>query len=197
MGQYVKNPLGLVLVANDPAVLLSLEPRIKSSLDVEHVNFKPYTLDEMRDILQERVKDAFRAGVVAEGVVLLAANHAVRKGSDVRVGLECLFKAGRLAEQENSSKVLVKHVKQVLQQVRKAKPQILRARLGRTSQEILSILDEFKELKSTELYKLYKERSKAPVANRTFRARLAELEKVGLIRIKRKRLKERLISKSY
>ncbi|MFH1623479.1 MAG: AAA family ATPase, partial [Candidatus Aenigmatarchaeota archaeon] len=60
INQYVRTPVGIVFVSNNPHVFAKAEPRIRSSLGVEEVEFKPYTLDEMKDILGRRAKDAFR-----------------------------------------------------------------------------------------------------------------------------------------
>jgi cell division control protein 6 len=198
MGQYARNPIGLILIANDPSVMLALEPRIKSSLRAEQLEFKPYSLGEMRDILRDRVRHAFRAGTVEEAVILLAANRAVQKGGDVRVGLECLLRAGRLAEDEESSKVLVKHMKAVLKGVGEAKPRIMESRLDEASRIALAILAQEKELRVKELYELYAKRSKSPLAMRTFRERVKKLAELGLVkeRVKR-RTKERVLVRTY
>ena len=45
--QYVENPVGLVLVSNYKEILANLEPRIKSSLNVDEIEFKPYSLREI------------------------------------------------------------------------------------------------------------------------------------------------------
>ena len=96
INQYVKNPIGIIFISNDKDVFVNLDDRIRSSMSIEEMEFKPYSIQEMKDILKERVKEAFFK--VESGVILLAAAHAVKKGGDVRVGLECLLKAGRLAE---------------------------------------------------------------------------------------------------
>src|SRR3990172_2652416 len=101
--QYVDNPFGFIFISNHHDVFAKLEPRIRSSLSIDEIQFKPYTLEEMKDILQKRAEAAFRN--IGAGVVQLAAYHAVKKGGDVRAGLEILLKAGRVAEKGNASKV--------------------------------------------------------------------------------------------
>jgi cell division control protein 6 len=197
--QYVSNPMALIFISNDPNVFMELEPRIKSSLALEAIEFKKYNLEEMRDILAERVKWAFRPGVVGEGVVLLCANHAVRKGGDVRVGLDCLLRAGRLAEHHLSAQVTVQHVRSILRKVTKAKPRILRQRVGPTEQEILKIIDERRALDSKVLYELYCQRVSHPLSIRRFRDKVNQLAKVGLVAIRRRGLsgRRRIIAKAY
>lgn len=191
--QYTGNPLALVLISNQPAVLLGLEPRIRSSLSIELIEFKPYTLSEMHHILEERIRLALKPGCLEEGVVLLAANHAVRKGGDVRVGLECLLRAARLAESEGSPKLLVKHMRNVLAGVGKIKPQILASRLDQASKQILEILKHSDGITPAQLYEIYCSTHEG-IALSTFRSRLLELKRLGLVSIRRsQKLKKRLV----
>lgn len=185
INQYVKCPIGVVFVSNNPHVFVKVEPRIKSSLSIEEIEFKPYTIQEMKDILDERAERAFVA--VEKGVVLLAANHAVKMGGDVRVGLECLLKAGRLAEKENEEKVKVEHVKRVLSAVTPVKPKILKEKVSEHEKIILQILEEEKRLTTGELYKKYCELCEDPVTDRAFRDFIKHLGELNLIKVSKKK----------
>ncbi len=190
----IKNHLGLILISNDPFVFANAEPRIKSSLAVDEIEFKPYSLQEMKAILQERVKYSVRN--VENGVVLLAANHAVQKGGDVRIGLQCLLKAGRNAEQENADKIKVEHVKNVLKEVRQIKPEILKEKINDAEREILVILGKDIWL-SGDLYRKYCETYGNPVTDRSFRGCISHLEQLKLIRIRKRKIgNARVISKA-
>ncbi len=186
INQYVKNPVGLVFISNDPWIFVKVEPRIKSSLNIEEIVFKAYSLQEMGDILQKRIENAFCTNVES-AALLLIANHAVRKGGDVRIGLECLLKAGRKAEEEISDKVRIEHVKKILPK-EKAKSRILKERISATERTILKILEESKQLHSGELYKKYCSEVKSPLSERTFRDYVNHLAKIGLIRIKKRKI---------
>ena len=161
LNQYVENPVGLVLVSNHPETFLFKEPRIRSSLGLEEIEFRPYSLSEMKDILKQRATHAFRDYEPA--AILLAASHAVQKGSDVRVGLECLLRAGRIAEKENANKLKVEHVKKVLKEVKEVKPKLIEQKLSSKEKIIIDILKEG-ELTSGELYKKFLERSEEEIA---------------------------------
>jgi cell division control protein 6 len=197
INQYIENPVGLVFVSNNPYVFMNVDPRIRSSLDIESIEFKPYSLEEMKDILQERIKLAFTA--VEEGVLLLAANAAVNKGGDVRVGLECLLKAGRLAEQENANKVKVEHIKKILPSIKPVKPEILKERVTEDEKIILEIVNEKREIFSGELYGEYCKRIETPVTERRFRDFVNHLAEIGLVKIRERKRgikgKTRVISK--
>jgi cell division control protein 6 len=194
INQYVSNPVGLVLISNDPFIFSGIEPRIRSSLSIEEIEFKPYSMGEMKDILQRRADNAFQS--IESGVITLAANHAVNKGSDVRSGLECLLKAGRIAEQENAEKVKVEHVKKILKDVVRAKPQIVKKNINEIEKEILNILGENNELPFGDLYKKYCEGSEKPVTEKPFLNYVKHLDELKLIEFKKRKVNgKRIISK--
>ena len=191
-----KNPAGLVAISNIPFVFVNAEPRIRSSLGMDEIEFKPYTLMEMKDILQERVK--YGVTSVEDGVVMLAANHAVQKGGDVRIGLQCILKAGRVAEQENANKIKIEHMRKVLKEVKEVKPEILKEKVNGHERAILEILKDGKIWKSSELYKRYCEGSENHVSDRLFRDCINHLAEVNLVKIRKKKVHGsiRLISKA-
>jgi cell division control protein 6 len=181
LNQYVKVPIGLIFISNNQFVFSNVDARVRSSLNVEEIEFKPYSFLEMKDILEERAKLAFTA--FESAAILLAANHAVQNGGDVRIGLECLMKAGREAERENSNKVCASHVKAVLQTVKLVKPEILKEKLNLDEKIILQILDEKKRIFSGELYSEYCKKIEYPVSERRFRDFLNHLKEIGLLNI--------------
>jgi cell division control protein 6 len=181
LNQYIKIPIGFVFISNNPFVFSGVDPRARSSLNIEEMEFKPYSLIEMREILQERANLAFTA--IESAAVLLAANHAVQNGGDVRVGLECLIKAGRLAEGENSEKVSVSHLKAILPSVRPVKPEILKGRINLDEKIILQVLEEEKRIFTDKLYSEYSKKIEYPVSERRFRDFLSHLAETGLLKI--------------
>ncbi len=194
INQYIQNPVAVILISNDPHALANLEPRTYSSLAAEEIEFKPYNLEEMKDILQERAK--YGLSSVEEGVIALAANHAIQKGGDVRVGLQCLMKAGRIAEEENANKLKVDHMRKILREVGKAKPEVVKENLNENEKIISEILSDGKIWKSDDLFNNYSDVSNQPVGIRMFENYLNHLKELNLIRIRKKRAGNiRLISK--
>jgi len=186
LNQYVKIPIGLIFISNNQFVFSNVDARVKSSLNIEEMEFKPYSLLEMKDILEERAKLAFIA--FESAAILLAANHAVQNGGDVRIGLECLLKAGRQAEKESSNKLLVSHVKTILKTVKPVKPEILKEKINLDEKIILQILEEEKKIFTDKLYSEYCSKIECPVSERRFRDFLNHLEEIGLIKsVRRKR----------
>ena len=183
LNQYAENPIGIVFVSNYKDVFVSKEPRIRSSLAIDEIEFKPYKLNEMIDILKERAKLAFTN--FENAAVLLAANHAVQNGGDVRIGLECLLRAGRIAEREKAKKLEVKHVKNVLKKVKAIKPKLIEEKLSEIEKAIIKAI-KIRPLTSGELYeKITKEGIK--ISERKFRDYVNNLAERKLIKIEEQR----------
>jgi cell division control protein 6 len=196
LNQYVKNPIGIIFISNYQHVFADVEPRIRSSLAIEEQEFKPYTIVEMKDILTSRAHDAFRSFEPA--AVMLCANQAVQKGGDVRVGLQCLLKAGREAERDEVKKLKVKHVKAIMKHVKEAKPQVLKKKVSEHEKLLLNVLSVTKRMTAGELYNKYSElaekKGHKPVSDRAVRDFINHLADTGLIEITEKKVgKSRLI----
>lgn len=189
LNQYVNNPIGLVMISNYRDIFVNVEPRIKSSLDVEDIEFKRYTLQEMKDILVERCRHAFRPGVLEEGVILLCSNHAIQRGGDVRLGLECLRKAARISENENVDKITVKHVKQVLKDVKQVKLKMMKEKLKGVEKNIVSLLTE-DEITSTEFHKKYVQKF-GKISQFALMGHVKHLKEIGVVKIKKSRKETR------
>jgi len=86
--------ISLILISNQFSDLTNLPPRAKSSLQPIPIIFHPYTAEDVYVILKERVKHAFRSGVVEEEVLHAAAEEI----GDIRFGFNLLLLAGLAAE---------------------------------------------------------------------------------------------------
>lgn len=196
INQYVKTPLGIVFISNDEHVFSKAEARIRSSMGLEEIKFKPYNFVEMKDILTERADNAFRS--FDSAAVVLCANQAVRMDGDVRVGLQCLLKAGRLAEDERSSKLTVKHAKAVVKVAIDAKPKILESKISDHERIILKVLKDEEKRTAGQLYEEYCEQCEKdgtyPVTDRAVRDFVNHLAEIKLINISEKKIgKSRMI----
>lgn len=108
MGEVFSEPinvLGLVFIARDPRWRDVLDPAEQNSLGRIVVNFKPYTKDQVYDILEYRAKEAFAPGAVTSEVLDYVAEVTVdHTRSDIRFALDVLCYAGTLAENEGRRK---------------------------------------------------------------------------------------------
>jgi len=92
--------LSLVGISNDLKFKDSLDPRVLSSLSEEELVFPPYTVDELRRILTERAKVAFRPSVATQAAINLCAAMAGSEHGDARRAIDLLRIAGEVAERD-------------------------------------------------------------------------------------------------
>ncbi|MEM2961343.1 MAG: AAA family ATPase, partial [Candidatus Bathyarchaeia archaeon] len=96
-----------------------LEPGEKSTLGMGIIEFPKYTSKQIRDILEDRVKEAFQPHAVFDDTLDLISDITANPpaNGDVRVGLELLYYSGVLAENTGSSKVMPEHVRKVYSEI--------------------------------------------------------------------------------
>ena len=92
--------LSLVGISNDLKFKEGLDPRVLSSLSEEELVFPPYTVDELREILTERAKVAFRPSVASTAAINICAAMAGSEHGDARRAIDLLRIAGEVAERE-------------------------------------------------------------------------------------------------
>ncbi|HEY6282465.1 MAG TPA: AAA family ATPase [Nitrososphaerales archaeon] len=92
--------LALVGISNDLKFKEGLDPRVLSSLSEEELVFPPYTVDELREILTERSKMAFRPMVASAAAINMCAAMAGSEHGDARRAIDLLRIAGEVAERE-------------------------------------------------------------------------------------------------
>lgn len=102
--------ISVIGISNDVKFLEMIDPRVKSSLSEEEIVFHAYNALQLQDILRKRATDAFKPGVVSEGVISKCAAYAAREHGDARRALDLLRVAGEIAERESSKKIEIKHI---------------------------------------------------------------------------------------
>lgn len=168
--------ISVVGLVNDIGLLAKLDPRIRSSVINKDVEFKPYSVPVLKEILMERAKKAFKA--YDRDAIGACAAHAFKLNGDARVGISILLSAGRIAEKRGLSKLDVRCVEEAAgQKSYHTKIEKREVELGEVEKRIVALLKE-KELASGELY------AKLPGINeRTIRNYLSKLEESGIVDI--------------
>jgi len=100
----------IIGISNDLIFSNNLDPRVKSSLSEEEVIFPPYNAVQLQDILKGRSGEAFKGGVLGEGVIQKCAAYAAREHGDARRALELLRVAGELAERKGKDTITMKNI---------------------------------------------------------------------------------------
>lgn len=103
--------LTLVGISNDLTFKERLDPRVLSTLGEEEIIFTNYTVEQIRKILDERIKIAFLNDVVDPAALNLCAAMAGREHGDARRAIDLLRVAGEIAERQQSETVKEEHVR--------------------------------------------------------------------------------------
>jgi cell division control protein 6 len=174
--------LGLVLISNDFSFSARLDSRVKSSLAHQTVLFEPYTPQQLKDILRDRAGYAFSPNALSTDAVNVAAGHAAKLGGDARIAIECLLRAGRLAERENAQKLLPEHLKRVFAEVDATGLHKYVSALSEHERQLLLLIPSNAETSSGALLQQYRKSVKAPLTDRSFRSMLSKLESLNLVK---------------
>ncbi|PIZ82852.1 cell division control protein Cdc6 [Candidatus Pacearchaeota archaeon CG_4_10_14_0_2_um_filter_05_32_18] len=113
--------ISIVGISNNLTFLDGLDPRVRSSLSEEELVFPPYNALQLKDILTERSKRAFKEGVLDEGVIAKCAAFAAREHGDARRALDLLRIAGELAERNNQKRITLKDIDLANEKIEKDK----------------------------------------------------------------------------
>jgi len=187
-----KSRVAIVAISNDLSFKEYLDPRVLSSLSEEEVIFKPYTADELRDILQARVSLAFNDGAVSDEVVNLVAALSASEHGDARRALNLLRVAGEIAERRASLKVTTDDVREALVKIEEDQIFEVCRSLPLHSKLLLAVISSLSKKNKTptsgEVFGSYKQvASRLNLPELTYRRiamLLNELEMVGLIESK-------------
>ncbi|WP_206042110.1 Cdc6/Cdc18 family protein [Haloarcula argentinensis] len=111
LNEEAENPLGIVMVSNQPPSKVHLDPRSQSRLNCQTLQFNSYNAPQLQEILKKRVKQAFKPGTVPDEVLEAIAEQVAENSGDCRVALEKLLRAGRKADKKGLSEVSLDHIR--------------------------------------------------------------------------------------
>jgi len=100
-----ENQVGLLMVSNQQPETVELDPRSRSRLNCQTLQFKPYNQSKIQEILEDRVEQAFRPGTVPSDTTQKIAEIVADNSGDLRNALQLLLRAGRKADREDRKKV--------------------------------------------------------------------------------------------
>jgi len=185
--------VSLLGISNNLVFANNLDPRIKSSLSEEELVFPPYNAMQLKDILTNRSKIAFKEDVVSEGVISKCAAYAAREHGDARRALELLRVSGEIAERKGNQKIEIEHIDDAESKIEKDRvidsveyqPKQFHAVLY----SIFSIYNKRKDTIHTgEVYDVYRavclQSNLRPLTQRRVSDIISELDMLGIINAK-------------
>lgn len=102
-----ENQLGIVMVSNQHPRRIELDPRSRSRLNCQTLEFNPYNTAQLKQILEKRVEQAFRPGSVSDKAITEIAEQVAENSGDCREALRLLLRSGRAAERKGKDKVTI------------------------------------------------------------------------------------------
>ena len=131
----------LILLSNTIEDATQLPERALSTLQPRLLMLEPYTFEETKKVLSERVEHAFQPGVISNKLLNKVAKIASKTG-DIRLGFSLLLSAGHAAEEAGKSRIDVEDIQAAVE--------------SETRVETLKKIDEIKK----QIEKLKKNRRK-------------------------------------
>ncbi len=174
-----RNSYGLILISNQAFTLSDIDYRIKSRLFLTEIEFKPYTKDEILEILKERVDYGFRADSISTNLLSMVAS--VSHG-DARVGLQTLKVAAKDAESKDLEAITIEEIKEAAKCARKYRLSYLLGKLNEHQRTIYEILKKSRTMDSGRLFEECKRKSKENIVDRSYRNYMQRMEELGLVR---------------
>jgi Cdc6-like AAA superfamily ATPase len=174
---------GLIMISNHSFINWDLDGRIKSSLILNEVEFKPYSRDELFDILNQRVSFALRPRSIETDLI---RTIAVMAGGDARVGLLILKASAKNAEARGSHSVTLDDVKSSMKGARRLRVSYLLKKLNDHQRVIYDILKRRMRMTSGELYNEYCKSVTKPIGQRWYGTFMHGMVEMGLVRMEGK-----------
>jgi cell division control protein 6 len=186
----LRSRVSIIGISNDLKFTEFLDPRVKSSLGEDEIIFPPYNAEQIREILEQRAKLAFRPGTLQEGVIPLCAAFAAQEHGDARRALDLLRISGELAERSRSTIVSEDHVRSAREKIEQDRVEEVIKTLPTQSKLVLYsivLLEELgtRNITTSAVYNMYKQL--CPVVetdyltHRRITDLIAELDMLGIL----------------
>lgn len=162
----------IFLITNYHDFIDNLDPRVKSRIIPEMMEFKPYNSSETKGILHQRSGYAFVPGVWEQD----AFEFVVKKSAeieDIRSGLHLMKESAYIAENKSLKKINLEHAEEAVKKLDKFT--IKRSTdLAYDEKVILDLIKDNSDCKIGDLYKMYQEKG-GSLVYKTFQRKIDKL----------------------
>ena len=177
--------LTMVGISNDLTFKEKLDPRVISSLGEEEIVFTNYNVEQIKKILEERIKESFIENVVEDPALNLCAALAGGEHGDARRAIDLLRVAGELAERQQSDKVTIEHVREASLKIEENKEEASLKSYPLHEKLVLLAIMKANGSSTGEIYSSYKNLCKTVgkdgLTQRRVTQMLSEIELSGII----------------
>ena len=106
----IEGDVSVAALTNDPRFMENLDGRAESSFNPQDIVFPDYDANQLQAILDRR-RDAYRDGVLEEGIIPLSSAFAAQDHGDARKAIDLFRKAGEIADRRDEDSVREQHVR--------------------------------------------------------------------------------------
>jgi len=177
--------ISLIGISNSLTFKDKLDPRVRSSLSEEELIFNPYTVLQLKEILNERSQLAFNEGSISQSSINLCAAVAGKENGDARKAIDLLRVAAEIAERERAKIVIEKHIREAQEKIEKdTNYEVIKNSTTHTKLVVLSILKSQTGM-TGDVYDIYTSLCKIIeqeiLTQRRITQIVSELDQLGLI----------------
>lgn len=171
---------GIFAILSDIEFRYMLDKNVNSVFIPHEVIFDPYSPNEMRDILTDRIKAGFYPDVISDEILDMIVDQASSAG-DLRIGIDLLRVSGNFAEADASKTIEEKHVLEAMKSTGSVSLKSTLKTLSDQEKMLLKVIAESEEedLVAGDIYNSFKIRTSTSYAS--FDRTLNKLEFLRLI----------------
>jgi len=175
-----RNGFLLVLISNDKFALAKLDARTKSSIMPMEIEFKEYSIEELKEIIKSRAEIGLRPNSVKETSLRMIA---VASKGDARKAISLLKTSALIAESFGKEAIDEECVAKAVKKLKDAKYEEIIQNLKKEEAVLLEIIKEHREIESKALYQEFCKRYKQ-IPERTFRWHIKKLVEMNVVKAK-------------
>jgi len=150
--------IGVISILSDTGTEFHLDPKVESVFLPEEIKFPRYNTDEIRDILDNRIKMGFFPDVVSSDVLDAVVEYAELLG-DLRVGIDLLKRSGLSAERRANRTISLDDVNGTYESSKLVHLTYLLKSLKKEEKTLLELILDLAEITTGELYKVFHEKT--------------------------------------
>lgn len=171
----------IILITNNKDWLSTLDSRIRSRLLPEMMEFRPYTKEQIFEILKQRARYAFVENTFPDALIRKISEKTCDL-QDVRAGLYLMKESAEIAESKSSKKVAEEYLGKAIEKLQEFK-RIPPNNLDPDANILLEIIKSHSGSSTKDVHNFYNH-SQKEVSYKTMKRKLDSLKKAGLIDIK-------------
>ena len=159
----------IICVTSDAEPLMDIDARVQSRLNAVVMKFRPYSPDQLMDILKQRALQGLREGTWTDATI---SDIAQLVQGDARLAIRLLRDAAQLAAHEGTTRIESEHVKTVAKSVWRNGPAQKLAKLSNHHRLLYKLTPRKDTIASDHLRRAYVSSCQAhqiePIAQRTY-----------------------------